>query len=115
MSFNYEEYNPSWRETVNTSFYKNKKGLNKVTKEVLDQIISNSNYEDSVNINHLDRDFNSRYPKSYLQSISKVKEPHGTIRTYYDTNKTELKEIIEMEYNMENILNIIKLNLEILE
>jgi antitoxin component YwqK of YwqJK toxin-antitoxin module len=92
------DYNPSKRETINTSYYTNKKSLNRLPDDILNKIVNISNYEDSKNINNLDRDFNSRYPKSYLQTISsfvKPIEPHGTIRTYYDVNKTKIKEIIE--------------------
>jgi antitoxin component YwqK of YwqJK toxin-antitoxin module len=85
----------SQRETVNTNYYRNKKGLNTLPDPILNKIINVSNYEDSRNINYLDRDFNSRYPKSYLQSNSSFIQPHGTIRTYYDEDKTRLKEIIE--------------------
>jgi antitoxin component YwqK of YwqJK toxin-antitoxin module len=95
MSYEKEDFNPSRRETVNTSYYRNKKGLNELPESVLNKIINVSNYEDNRNINHLDRDFNSRYPKSYLQSISNVIEPHGTIRTYYDNEKTIVDQIIE--------------------
>jgi antitoxin component YwqK of YwqJK toxin-antitoxin module len=90
------------RETVNTSYYRNKRGLNTLQDDILNKIINVSNYEDSRNINHLDRDFNSRYPKSYLQSKSTIIEPHGTIRTYYDKNKTKLKEIIEYRNGAKN-------------
>jgi antitoxin component YwqK of YwqJK toxin-antitoxin module len=83
------------REFVNTSYYKNKKNLNKLPDDILNKVIKNSSYEDSININYLDRDFNSRYPKSYIQSKSSFIEPHGTIRTYYDKNKTKLKSIAQ--------------------
>jgi antitoxin component YwqK of YwqJK toxin-antitoxin module len=96
MNFPYEneDYNLNERETVNTSYYK-KKGLHSLPEDILNKIINVSNYEDSRSINYLDRDFNSRYPKSYLQSKSRVIEPHGTIRTYYDTQKKSLHEIIQ--------------------
>jgi antitoxin component YwqK of YwqJK toxin-antitoxin module len=84
----------SSKDSINTSYYRNKKGLNELPNDILNKIINVSNYEDSININYLDRDLNSRYPKSYLQSISKVKEPHGIIRTYYDNKKTQLNEVI---------------------
>jgi antitoxin component YwqK of YwqJK toxin-antitoxin module len=79
------------RESINTSYYRNKKSLiNKLPDDILRKIISESEYEDNYNINLLDRDLNSRFPKNYLESISHYDYSHGTVRTYYDEEKTLL-------------------------
>jgi hypothetical protein len=53
-------------------------------KDILNKIISLLNYEDSYNINLLDRYLNSEYPKKYLQSISQIHQPHGIVCNHYE-------------------------------
>jgi antitoxin component YwqK of YwqJK toxin-antitoxin module len=73
----------SEREFINTSYYRNKGSLNKLPDVIIKDIISYLYYIDSYNINLLDRDFNSRYPKRYLESISVKKEYHGKIENKF--------------------------------
>jgi antitoxin component YwqK of YwqJK toxin-antitoxin module len=66
------------REVINTSYYKNKKSLNILPEDILKNIFSYLKYYKNLLVfNYIDRDFNSRYPKKYLESISVIKQPHG--------------------------------------
>jgi hypothetical protein len=67
-------------QNINTSYYRNKNSkLHKLIDEIFEKVLNIVGYEDGYNVSLLDRYFNNRYPKKYIEKISSIKQPHGKV------------------------------------